>query len=293
MELQNVSKTFGGAVALRDVSLSLRRGEIHCVAGQNGSGKSTLIKVMSGVHRPNSGTVKFDGKEMSTWTPREAIEAGVQVIYQDFSLFGNLTVAENLAVSTLLHNGARIVSRKQLADIARQALGRLGITLDLQCEVGALPVAAKQLVAIGRALMSSPRLLIMDEPTAALAGHEIETLLHVVREIRASGVTVVFISHKTREVLEISDRVTVLRNGAIVASGAVADFDEASITRAVTGLEHREELFRYEPQGGAPPRLEVRGLSLPGRLHEINLSIMAGEIVGLCGLLGSAGPSWR
>ena len=287
MELQNVSKTFGGVVALRDVSLSLRRGEIHCVAGQNGSGKSTLIKVMSGVHRPNSGTVKFDSKEMSTWTPREAIEAGVQVIYQDFSLFGNLTVAENLALSTLLHNGARIVSRKQLADIARQALGRLGITLDLQCEVGALPVAGKQLVAIGRALMSSPRLLIMDEPTAALAGHEIETLLHVVREIRASGVTVVFISHKTREVLEISDRVTVLRNGAIVASGAVADFDEASITRAVTGLEHREELFRYEPQGGAPPRLEVRGLSLPGRLHEINLSIMAGEIVGLCGLLGS------
>lgn len=287
MRLQNVSKTFGGVAALRDVSLSLRRGEIHCIAGQNGSGKSTLIKVMSGVLRPNSGTIKIDGKEMSTWTPREAIEAGIQVIYQDFSLFGNLTVAENLALSTLLRNGARIVGHKQVVDIADQAVGRLGVTLDLHRDVGALPVAGKQLVAIGRALMSSPRLLIMDEPTTALTGHEIETLLHVVREIRRRGVTVIFISHKMREVLEISDRVTVLRNGGIVASGDVTDFDEASITRAVTGLEHREERFHYESQGGGPPRLEVRGLSLSGRLHEINLSVMAGEIVGLCGLLGS------
>ena len=287
MELQNVSKAFGGVAALQDVSLSLRRGEIHCIAGQNGSGKSTLIKIMSGVHRPNSGTIKIDGKEAPTWTPRAAIEAGVQVIYQDFSLFGNLTVAENLALSTLLHNGNRIVSRKHVVDIARQAIKRLGVTLDLHHDVAALPVAGKQLVAIGRALMSSPRLLIMDEPTAALTGNEIQTLLQVVREIRNSGVTVVFISHKTREVLEIGDRVTVLRNGAVVASGEVTAFDEASITRAVTGLEHRGAPFRYEARRSGPPRLEVRGLSLPGHLHEINLSIMAGEIVGLCGLLGS------
>jgi simple sugar transport system ATP-binding protein len=286
MELRNVSKTFGGAIALRDVSLSFRRGEIHCIAGQNGSGKSTLIKVMSGVHRPNSGTIAIDGAEVSTWTPRDAIEAGVQVIYQDFSLFGNLTVAENLALSTLYRNGNKIVGRKQIAGIARRAIERLGVTLDLHSLAGALPVAGKQLVAIGRALMCSPRLLIMDEPTAALTGREIQTLLQVVREIRGSGVTVVFISHKTREVLEISDRVTVLRNGAVVASGEVADFDEASITRAVTGLEHQQERFRYKPHSG-PPRLEVRGLSLPGRLDQINLSVRAGETVGLCGLLGS------
>jgi simple sugar transport system ATP-binding protein len=286
MGLHNVSKTFGGVAALRDISLSLRRGEIHCIAGQNGSGKSTLIKVMSGVHRPNSGTITIDGKEVSTWTPRDAIEAGIQVIYQDFSLFGNLTVAENLALSTLRHNGNRVIGRKQVVDIARQATERLGVSLDLHRDVETLPVAGKQLVAIGRALMSSPRLLIMDEPTAALTGREIETLLQVVREIRGGGVTVVFISHKTREVLEISDRVTVLRNGAIVVSGEVTDFDEASIARAVTGLEHRDEPFRYEPRGG-PPRVEVRGLSLSEHLHKIDLSIMAGEIVGLCGLLGS------
>ena len=190
-------------------------------------------------------------------------------------------------LSTLRHNGYKIVSRKQIVDIADQATERLGVTLDLHRNVGSLPVAGKQLVAIGRALMSSPRLLIMDEPTAALSGREIETLLQVVREIRGGGVTVVFISHKTREVLEISDRVTVLRNGAVVASGGVADFDEASITRAVTGLEHQEEPFRYAPRGG-PPRLEMRGLSMPEHLHEINLSVMSGEIVGLCGLLGSA-----
>jgi len=191
MRLRNVSKTFGGVAALRDVSLSLRRGEIHCIAGQNGSGKSTLIKVMSGVHRPNSGTIAIDGKEVSTWTPRDAIEAGVQVIYQDFSLFGNLTVAENLALSTLRHNGNRVITRQQIIGIARQAAERLGVSFDLQHDVDTLPVAAKQLVAIGRALMSSPRLLIMDEPTAALTGREIETLLQVVREIRRGGVTVV------------------------------------------------------------------------------------------------------
>jgi simple sugar transport system ATP-binding protein len=286
MGLRNVSKTFGGVAALRDVSLSLRRGEIHCIAGQNGSGKSTLIKVMSGVHRPNSGTIAIDGKEVSTWTPRYAIEAGIQVIYQDFSLFGNLTVAENLALSTLRHNGNRVITRQQITGIARQAAERLGVSFDLERDVETLPVAAKQLVAIGRALMSSPRLLIMDEPTAALTGREIETLLQVVREIRRGGVTVVFISHKTREVLEISDRLTVLRNGVIVATGEVAGFDEASITRAVTGLEHRNEPFRYEPRDG-PPRLEVRGLSLSEHLHKIDLRIMAGEIVGLCGLLGS------
>ena len=286
MGLHNVSKTFGGVAALRDVSLSVRRGEIHCIAGQNGSGKSTLIKVMSGVHRPNSGTIAIDGREVSTWTTRDAIEAGIQVIYQDFSLFGNLTVAENLALSTLRRNGNRVIKRKHVIDIARQAAERLSVSFDLQRDVEALPVAAKQLVAIGRALMSSPRLLIMDEPTAALTGREIETLLHVVREIRRGGVTVIFISHKTREVLEISDRVTVLRNGAIVESGNVTDFNEASITRAVTGLEHRDEPFHYEPRDG-PPRLEVRGLSLGEHLHKIDLRIMAGEIVGLCGLLGS------
>ena len=167
MGLHNVSKTFGGVAALRDVSLSLRRGEIHCIAGQNGSGKSTLIKVMSGVHRPSSGTITISGKEVSTWTPRDDDRrAGVQVIYQDFSLFGNLTVAENLALSTLRHNGNRVIGRKQVVDIARQATERLGVTLDLHRNVGSLPVAGNQLVAIGRALMSSPRLLIMDEPTA-------------------------------------------------------------------------------------------------------------------------------
>jgi simple sugar transport system ATP-binding protein len=286
MGLHNVSKTFGGVAALRDVSLSLRRGEIHCIAGQNGSGKSTLIKVMSGVHRPSSGTITISGKEVSTWTPRDAIDAGVQVIYQDFSLFGNLTVAENLALSTLRHDGNRVISRKRVVDIARQATERLGVSLDLQRDVETLPVAGKQLVAIGRALMSSPRLLIMDEPTAALTGREIEALLQVVREIRSGGVTVVFISHKTREVLEISDRVTVLRNGSIVAAGEVADFDKVSIAQAVTGLEYREEPFRYEHRVG-PPRLEVRGLSLAEHLRKIDFSIMAGEIVGLCGLLGS------
>ena len=218
MELRNVSKTFGGIAALSDVSLSLRSGEIHCIAGQNGSGKSTLIKIVSGVHKPDGGVVRIEGNDVTAWTPRAAIDAGVQVIYQDFSLFGNLTVAENLALSALLREGSQSVTPSRVRAIARKAVEALRVDLDLDQDVGTLPVAGKQLVAIARALMSSPKILIMDEPTTALTGQEIGVLFRIVRDIRAQGVGVIFISHKMREMMAISDRITVLRNGKVAAS---------------------------------------------------------------------------
>ena len=286
LELRQVSKHFAGVRALDEVSLRIERGVIHCLAGENGSGKSTIIKVISGVHAPDGGEIRFDGERVPHLTPMEAIARGVQVIYQDFSLFGNLTVAENLALGTELRARRKVVSWPRVRQVAKEAVQRLGVELDLDAEVSTLPTAGRQLVAIARALMADARLLIMDEPTTALTGKEVETLFALVRELRSRGIAVLFVSHKMREMLEISERITVLRNGKLVAAGPTQDFTESSITRAMTGHDIDGQGYRWEDTG-APPRLELRGLEVPGRLHGIDLTVRPGEIVGVSGLLGS------
>lgn len=287
IELRNLGKSFGAVRALEDVSLAVGRGEIHCLAGENGSGKSTLIKIISGVSRPDRGEILIDGHPVQHLTPREAIRHGVQVIYQDFSLFGNLTVAENLALSTELREKRSLVSWGRVRRIAREAIEKLGVALDLDALVETLPTAGKQLVAIARALMSDPRLLIMDEPTTALTGREVEALFRVVRDIQSRGIAVLFVSHKMREMLEISERLTVIRGGRVVAAGPIGEFDEAKITRAMTGQEIAAEGYRWEPKPGQRPLLEVAGLTVPGQIENITMRVMPGEIVGISGLLGS------
>jgi simple sugar transport system ATP-binding protein len=267
----------------------VRPGEVHCLAGENGSGKSTVIKVISGIHRPDEGEVVLDGAAHRALTPRAAIAAGVQVIYQDFSLFPNLTVAENLALAQELRDGHRLVSPRRARAIAERALSRLGdVSLDLRAEVGRLPVAGRQLVAIARALVAEARLLVMDEPTTALTHHEVEGLFAHVRALRAEGISVLFVSHKMREMLEIADSLTVLRNGRVVAEGAMRDFDEGAITRAMTGGDLSDARYGWTaPAVAVPPRLELRGLTVPGEVEDVSLRLMPGEIVGLGGLLGS------
>ena len=287
IELRHVGKSFAAVRALEDVSLSIGRGEIHCLAGENGSGKSTLIKVISGVWQPDQGELLIDGQRVEGLTPRAAIAHGVQVIYQDFSLFGNLSVAENLALSSELQEGRKLVSWRRVREIARRAIDRLGVDLPLDALVETLPTSGKQLVAIARALMSDPRLLIMDEPTTALTGREVAALFRVVRDIQSRGIAVLFVSHKMREMLEISERLTVIRSGRVVAAGAIAEFDEAAITRAMTGQEIAAEGYRWEPSPNAAPLLEVENLTIPGQLEDVSLRILPGEIVGVSGLLGS------
>ncbi len=254
LELRNVSKNFAGVHALADVSLRVDRGVIHCLAGENGSGKSTVIKVISGVHTPDAGEILIDGKRIHHLTPIGAIAHGVQVIYQDFSLFGNLTVAENLALGTELRAQRRLVSWSRVREVAREAVERLGVELDLDAEVSTLPTSGRQLVAIARALMSDARLLIMDEPTTALTGKEVETLFAIVREIQARGLAVLFVSHKMREMLEISERITVLRNGKLVVASPTAELTEASITRAMTGHDIEGHHYRWQPGRRTPRR---------------------------------------
>ncbi len=287
LELRNVGKSFAGVRALDEVSLRIDRGVIHCLAGENGSGKSTIIKVISGVHSADQGEILFDGKRVHHLAPMDAIARGVQVIYQDFSLFGNLTVAENLALGTELRARRKVVDWHRVRAVAGEAVARLGVELDLDAEVASLSTAGRQLVAIARALMADARLLIMDEPTTALTGKEVETLFRIVREIRARGLAVLFVSHKMREMLEISERITVLRNGKVVAAGPTSEFTESSITRAMTGHDITSQGYAWEPRGQEPPRLEMRGVTVAGRLRDIDLTVNPGEIVGISGLLGS------
>ena len=289
LELRDVAKHFAGVRALDGVSLSIGRGEIHCLAGENGSGKSTLIKVVSGINTVDRGTVLVDGVPVADMTPRHAIALGVQVIYQDFSLFGNLTVTENLSIGAELRARRRVVSWRRMRTHAEAAVARLGVHLDLDATVDSLPTSGRQLVAIARALMADPRLLIMDEPTTALTGREVATLFGVVRDIQARGIAVLFVSHKMREMLDISERLTVLRSGRVVAAGPIAEFDEASITRAMTGSDIAEAAYDWKPAPGpaTTPLLELDRVCVPGELDDISLRLLPGEIVGISGLLGS------
>ena len=287
LELRGIAKHFAGVTALDGVSLDIAPGEIHCLAGENGSGKSTLIKVVSGVNTVDAGEVLIDGKPVGAMTPRTAIAHGVQVIYQDFSLFGNLTVAENLSIGAELRDKRRLVSWRRMRAHAEAAVTRLGVHLDLDATVDSLPTSGRQLVAIARALMADPRLLIMDEPTTALTGREVGTLFGVVRDIQSRGIAILFVSHKMREMLDISERLTVLRSGRVVAGGPIRQFDEASITRAMTGTDIPEDPYAWRPAGDVPALLQVDGLTVPGELDGVSLSVRAGEIVGIAGLLGS------
>ncbi len=289
LELRDVARHFAGVKALDGVSLSIARGEIHCLAGENGSGKSTLIKVVSGINAVDRGTVLVDGVPVADMTPRQAIALGVQVIYQDFSLFGNLTVAENLAIGAELRSRRRVVNWRRMRTHAEAAVARLGVRLDLDATVDSLPTSGRQLVAIARALMADPRLLIMDEPTTALTGREVATLFGVVRDIQSRGIAVLFVSHKMREMLDISERLTVLRSGRVVAAGPIAEFDEAAITRAMTGSDIAEAPYVWQPGPGigATALLELDRLSVPDELDDISLRLLPGEIVGVSGLLGS------
>lgn len=287
IELKNISKRFGGVRALDDVSIAIRPGEIHCLAGENGSGKSTIIKVMSGIYTPEEGEILIDGNSVGRLDPIQAVHRGVQVIYQDFSLFGNLTVAENLALNTYLLEGRKRMDWPRARSMAREVLARLDVEIDIDADVESLPASGKQIVAIARAILAEARLIIMDEPTTALTRHEVDALFAIVRDLKAQGIAILFVSHKMREMLEISERLTVFRNGRKVAEGEMRDFDEPAITRAMTGLELDEEPYAPEIDPAAPPVLEVGDLRVAGIVHGVSLELRPGEIVGISGLIGS------
>ncbi len=286
LELRHISKRFGGVQALTDVDLAVTAGEVHCLIGENGSGKSTMIKIIAGVTAPDAGSeIVIEGKREPHLTAIRSTELGIQVIYQDLSLFPNQTVAENIGI---FHHLGRphAVSWRRIRDTAAAAMAQLRIELDPDALVGNLPVANRQLVAICRAMAAHARFLIMDEPTASLTRREVETLLDLTLELKRQGVTVVFVSHKLKEIMAIAERVSVLRDGRMLGTFAAAEMDDRRLAVLMTGKE-----FSYLPPradfDSAAPVLEVRDLSRAGEYADVGFTLRRGEILGITGRLGA------
>ncbi len=286
LKATDINKSFAGVHALKNVSLEIMPGEIHCLAGENGCGKSTLIKIISGVYERDSGTVEFDGKPMGKITPIDAIMRGIQVIYQDFSIFPNLTVMENLALNTELAAKRRIVSKKRMRQIAEEAVAKIDFHVDLDALVGTLSVAEKQMVAISRALMFNAKLIIMDEPTTALTRKEVQALFRIILKLKEQGIAILFVSHKLDEVFEISERFTIFRSGELVVTGNTADLDDQKFTYYMTGREFNNDTFQAEKVTDEPI-MELKGLGLEGHFSDVSFQLRGGEILGITGLLDS------
>lgn len=286
LSVSHVSKSFAGVQALKDINLDIAPGEIHCLAGENGSGKSTLIKVISGVHPADSGTITIDGKTFTSLTPLEAIDAGVQVIYQDFSVFPNLTVMENLALNSEVAKGRKLANWRRFRAIAEEAVAKIGFKVDMDALVGDLSVADKQLVAISRALMSDAKLLIMDEPTTALTKREVAALFKIVLDLQAQGMAIIFVSHKLEEVFEIADRFTIIRSGEHIITTEKENLTRKSFAKYMTGKDFEDTTFTPASLS-ADPILSARNLSLSGAFEDISFDLHGGEILGITGLLGS------
>ena len=286
LSMRGISKSFAGVKALDNVDFDIYPGEVHCLAGENGSGKSTMIKVISGVYQPSEGEIVMDGKSYSKLTPIEAIQNGVQVIYQDFSVFPNLTVMENLALTGEVSAGRKLVNWRKFRQIAEEAIAKIDFTVDLDARVGDLSVADKQLVAICRALLTDTKLLIMDEPTTALTHREVEALFKVVADLQARGIAILFVSHKLEEVFEISERFTIIRNGKLVITTVPEELDRKKFAQYMTGRDYDESSTAPTGEPGEPV-LEARGLGLKDALYDINFTLHKGEVLGITGLLGS------
>jgi simple sugar transport system ATP-binding protein len=285
--VENIVKSFGGAKALAGVSLSVKSGEVHCIAGENGSGKSTLIKIMSGVHAPDTGLIRLGDKTFNALSPREAVREGVQVIFQDFSLLPNLTVAENIALPTYISNNSRFLSKKESREIARTALDLIDVDIDINSPVADISIASKQLIAIARATNLGVKMLFMDEPTTALTRKEIKRLFEVVEQVKARGVATVFVSHKIDEIQEICNTITILRNGEVVADGLMKDYKRDAISEAMTGLNISETRIAPPLKPSSKKVIEVKNLSTKPTFSNVSFSIAPGEILGITGLLGS------
>ena len=286
LQMTGIDKRFGGVHALDHVNFAVRPGKVMCLAGENGCGKSTLVKIISGVYTRDEGEITFEGQPIHSITPAEATRLGIQVIYQDLSIFPNLTVMENLAINSEITANRRIVNRRRWEQTAREALSKIGYDIDLNAKMGDLSVADKQLVAICRALLFNAKLIIMDEPTTALTKKEVDALFKTVRQLRDSGIAIMFISHKTEEIFEISDDVCIMRNGKNVFSGPTAELTKKDFTYYMTGRELEDDYF-IPTNISKEPVLRVDKLTWRGKFRDISFDLRKGEILGITGLLGS------
>ncbi len=293
VEMRGIRKEFPGVQALADIDFFLKRGEIHALVGENGAGKSTLIKVLTGAERPDAGVIILDGEEVTVKSPLHAQKLGISTVYQEINLCPNLTVAENILIGREpMRRGS--IHWKAMNEHARQLLERLDISIDVTQLLGSYSVAIQQMVAIARALeIASAKVLILDEPTSSLDVHETAQLFNVMRKLKSEGVAIIFITHFLDQVYEISDRITVLRNGQWVGTYETAEIPRLELIAKMIGrsLTELDEMSKIKLESRKNIRgevlLEARGLGLSGAIEPFDLDLHAGEVVGFAGLLGS------
>ena len=290
LKLSRINKHFPGVHALKDAQFDVRRGEVHALLGENGAGKSTLIKIVSGVYPPDTGEMTLDGQNIHFTNPREAQQAGIATIYQELGLYPELSVAENIFMGhapTKNRGFFRTIDWHRMESRAEDLLAELNIhDLDVQAKVGRLNVGNRQRVEIAKALSLNARILIMDEPTAALSENDVEQLFSIVRRLRQRGLSIIYISHRLHEVFELADRVTVLRDGEYIGAQAVKDTTESRLISMMVGRVI-DKLFPKQNAKIGEVVLEVRHLNRPPLTRDISFKVHAGEIVGLAGLVGS------
>ncbi|HEX2367626.1 MAG TPA: sugar ABC transporter ATP-binding protein [Acidimicrobiia bacterium] len=282
--IEGVSKRFGATQALSDVDLTLRSGEIHALVGENGAGKSTLIKMMTGIYAADEGEMTLDGQPFAPRNAAEAQQLGVAAIYQEPSIFPDLSVAENIFIGH--QDRGLLVNQQAMARDASQILATLDVHIDPRLPAAGLTVAGQQAVEIAKAISLDTRVLIMDEPTAALSAHEVDRLFRQVRQLKASGAAILFITHRLEEIFAISDRISVFRDGRHISTRVAADVTEDSLVREMVGRDPADFFARTEHHEGDPV-LRVSGLGRTGVFADISFELRRGEVLGFAGLVGA------
>ena len=289
LQAQNVTKTFQGVKALDQAGLTLRAGEIHALMGENGAGKSTLIKVLTGVHSPDGGTIEFAGSPIQPRSPREAELAGISTVYQEVNLIPTLSIADNILLGRQPRRFG-LLRKREMKRRAQAALARLGLNVEPGRRLGSCSLAVQQMVAIARALDVQAKVLILDEPTSSLDEREVEFLFQILRQLRAQGLAILFVTHFLDQVYAVSDCITVLRNGKFVGEYPTAELPRLKLIGAMLGREFEELQHLREDASDTAMRevlLQAQGLGKRGLMNPLDLEIATGEVMGLAGLLGS------
>jgi rhamnose transport system ATP-binding protein len=284
--LSGISKSFPGVKALSGVSLSLHPGEVTALVGENGAGKSTLVKVLTGIYQPDEGEITFEGQPATFHSAHAALKAGITAIHQETVLFDELSVAENIFIGHQPRNRFRLIDWPKMYDLSRDLLEKAGAKIDPRTRLRDLAIASRHLVAIARALSVDARVVIMDEPTAALSHKEIGELYELVERLKASGKAILFISHKFDEIFRIADRYTVFRDGQMVGAGLIRETDEDQLVRMMVGRDIGQVFPKKEVEIGAPV-LTVSGYCHPTEFDQIGFELRRGEILGFYGLIGA------
>ncbi|UFT98815.1 sugar ABC transporter ATP-binding protein [Radiobacillus kanasensis] len=287
VEMRSIHKSFSGNQVLQDVNLEVEQGEVHALMGENGAGKSTLMKILTGIYKYDEGSIKVNGEEITFSNPKEAENAGISVIHQELNVIPYLTVSQNMFLGKEMRYGKTgILKEKEMRASTKNSLQRLGIDINPDQVLGELSVGQQQMVEIARALSTNAKLIIMDEPTAALTDREISSLFDVIHNLRKSGVSIIYISHRLEEIFNICDRITVLRDGEYIGTQNIVDTTFEEVVRMMVGRELGERFPKRTTVPGEV-RLKVTNLSRPGWFEKVSFEVRKGEILGVAGLMGA------